>query len=158
MKLLWEKHWPSFVAVGAFVLAMLYAESFFSHARLSSWKVEALYNSMFNIASAASAFLFAFYTYVRTASGDILVAIRKSIYFKRASSYILRSITFTALFAVVTVPFLIVEPKPESIMDLPYWVVATWCAAACYGLATIARSVYHFIAILDAAFGERLEG
>jgi hypothetical protein len=152
----WEKRGPILIGVSAGILAYFFARPFLVAAAGKSWHLDALYASVFNIAAAASAFLFAFYTYVRTSEGSILREIRGSRIFKRASQYMIRAIISSAVLAILSVPFLIVVPMPQGTNEIWYWVICIWAAFVAYVLAAIFRSAYHFLAIMEAAFGDRL--
>lgn len=153
---LWEKFGPLTLGAIIFVAAYYGAFDVLEAAARNKWHLDALYVSVFNIAAAASAFLFAFYTYVRTSDGAILCEIRRSIFFKRASTYMIRSIVATAILAVASVPFLIVVPQPHDAHHIWYWLICAWSAFSTYVFAAIFRSAYQFIAIMEAAYGERL--
>lgn len=153
-----EKYGPFLIGLAALCVSYHYQAQFFIMSSASEWHVDALYGSVFNIAAAASAFLFAFYTYVRTAEGNILREIRAAAVFRRAARYIIRAIVSTAILSVATVPFMVVVPEPQTASESWYWAVCLWTALSFYVLAAIIRSAYHFIAIMEAAYGSRLGG
>jgi len=152
----WERFGPSIIGLVIFVLAYRYEKALLDAASQNKWHLDALYASVFNIAAASSAFLFAFYTYVRTSEGAILREIRASAFFRRASKYMIRSILVTSILALASVPFLIVVPEPHDNHHAWYWAICIWTAFSGYTFATIVRSAYHFIAIMEAAYGDRL--
>jgi hypothetical protein len=158
LSLFWEKRGPWVVAFLVAVVVYWRGESFFEMAAKNKWHLDALYASVFNLAAAASAFLFAFYTYVRTAEGEILREIRSAHVFHRASTYMIWTIFNAALLAVVTVPFVVAVPEPHGTSERWYWAFVVWSAFSAYVFAAIARSAYHFTAIMEAAYGERLRG
>ena len=127
-------------------------------AAANKWHLDALYGSVFNIAAAASAFLFAFYTYVRTAEGAILREIRASRVFRRAARYMILAIVLSAALAILTVPLVVAVPEPANASRKWYWFVVVWAAFSGYVFSAMIRSAYHFIAIMEAAFGDRLRG
>jgi hypothetical protein len=156
--LTWERAGPLVVGAASAALVLWRGEHFFATAAEHKWHLDALYASVFNIAAAASAFLFAFYTYVRTAEGRILREIRGSGLFRRASRFMIRTIINSAVLAMVTVPLVVAVPEPHETAERWFWIVVVWAAYSGYVFAAIARSVYHFIAIMEAAFGDRLAG
>lgn len=156
ISLIWEKWWPLLIAIAAAVAVYFCGEWFFLAAKNSAWHMDALYSSVFNISVAASAFLFAFYTYVRTAEGRILREIRGSKIFRRASRYMINAVIISSVLAIVTVPFLVVVPEPRP-NEFWYWAVMLWVSFAVYAFAAIVRSIYHFTAIMEASFGDRLQ-
>jgi hypothetical protein len=158
LALYWEKYGPFVLAAAVGLVVCLRGEKFFEIAATHKWHLDALYASVFNIAAAASAFLFAFYTYVRTAEGNILREIRASPVFRRASKYMISTIFNAAILAVVSVPFVVAVPEPHSAAERWYWAIVAWASFATYVFSAIARSAYHFTAIMEAAFGERLHG
>lgn len=153
-----EKYSPHLVALIVLALTYWRGGNFFSAAIENGWHTDALYASVFNIAAAASAFLFAFYTYVRTSEGTILREIRASALFRRASKYMIGAITWSALLAIITVPLMIAVPQPCHPNEGQFLPVAIWVAFSGYVFAAIIRSAYHFIAIMEAAYGDRLSG
>src|SRR5690349_14891501 len=110
----WEKTGPFILAAGALALVLWRGEVFFHYASTAHWHLDALYASVFNIAAAASAFLFAFYVYVCTAEGAILRQIRAGKIFKTAAGYMMRAIFNSAILALVTVPLVIAVPEPAN--------------------------------------------
>jgi FtsH-binding integral membrane protein len=154
----WEKYSPH--VVGLIVLALTYwfGEDFFSAAFSNQWHLEALYQSVFEVAAAAAAFLFGFYTYVKTAEGPVLREIRGSALFRRASRYMIGAIIWSAILAILTVPIMVVQPQPSHSDERLFFVFAIWAALTGYVLAAIVRSAYHFVAIMEAAYGDRLQG
>jgi hypothetical protein len=64
----------------------------------------------------------------------------------------------SALLAVVTVPLMIAVPRPTHTNEGLFWAVAIWMAFSGYVFSAIIRSAYHFIAIMEAAYGDRLRG
>ncbi len=154
----WEKHGPWIIAVAIAACVYWRGESFFEMAAAKKWHLDALYASVFNLSAASSAFLFAFYTYVRTAEGAILREIRASNVFRIASTYMLWTIFNSALLAMLTVPFVVAVPEPHHANERWYWAVIVWAALSGYVFACIARSAYHFTAIMEAAYGDRLRG
>lgn len=153
---LWEKYGPLVIGLVMLVLTYWRGPDFFSAAVKNGWHTDALYGSVFNVAAAASAFLFAFYTYVKTAEGPILREIRSSRLFRRAAKYMIGAITWSALLALLTVPLMIALPQPSHIEDDLFWTVTIWAGFSAFVFASIVRSAYHFIAIMEAAYGERL--
>jgi hypothetical protein len=157
MHRLWfEKYAPLAVGVVASGLAYRYGGWFFTTAEIYKWHLDQLYVSVFNISAPASAFLFAFYTYVRTAEGAILREIRASAIFRRACKYMVRAIMLSSALALLTVPLVIVVPEPHDAGDFWYFIVAIWAGLSAYVGAAVVRSAYHFVAIMEAAFGDRL--
>lgn len=155
---LWEKYSPHVASVAMLALTYWRGAYFFSTAVEKGWHTDALYASVFNIAAAASAFLFGFYTYVKTAEGPVLREIRGSVLFRRASNYMIGAIVWSAILAMVTVPMMILQPEPQHSAEKLFWVVVFWAALTAYVFAAIVRSAYHFIAIMEAAYGDRLRG
>jgi hypothetical protein len=151
-----EKFWPLSCLVAVMILSYFFEYDIFCAASKYRWHLDALYGSVFNISAASSAFLFAFYTYVRTAEGAVLREIRSSKPFKTASQYIIRAIFASALLAIGSVPLTVIVPEPHQSNDRWAWIVCIWAAATAYVLALIVRSTYHFTAIMEAAFGDRL--
>jgi len=156
MARVWEKFGPMLLGAAIFVAAYYGAFDVLDAAAKNKWHLDALYASIFNIAAAASAFLFAFYTYVRTAEGAILREIRASAFFRRASGYMIRAILAASLLALASVPFLIVVPEPHDNHHVWYWLICLWVGFSSYVFAAIFRSAYQFIAIMEAAYGDRL--
>lgn len=157
LALQWEKRSPLIVALVAAIVTYWCGEDFFRIAVDNSWHLDAMYASVFNLTAAASAFLFAFYTYVRTAEGNILRQIRAAPIFNRASRHMILAIALSALLAVLTVPFVVVVPQPRLTSDRWYWAVVVWAGLSGYVFAAIVRSAYHFTAIMEASFGDRLD-
>jgi hypothetical protein len=158
LALFWEKRGPWVIACLIGLGVYWRGESFFEAAAQNKWHLDALYASVFNLAAAASAFLFAFYTYVRTAEGNILREIRASHVFRRASKYMIWTIFNAAVLAVASVPFVVAVPEPHRATERWYLAIVIWAAFSAYVFAAIARSAYHFTAIMEAAYGERLDG
>jgi hypothetical protein len=156
--IIWEKHGPWIIAAVIAVCAYWRGESFFEMAETKRWHLDALYGSVFNLSAASSAFLFAFYTYVRTAEGAILREIRASNVFRVASKYMLWAVFNSAFLAILTVPFVVAVPEPHHASERWYWAIIIWAAFSGYVFACIARSAYHFTAIMEAAYGDRLRG
>jgi drug/metabolite transporter (DMT)-like permease len=158
LAVVWEKRGPWVVAAAIGACVYWRGEHFFETSAAEKWHLDALYGSIFNLAAASSAFLFAFYTYVRTAEGSILREIRASQVFRRASKYMIWTVFNSALLAVLTVPFVVAVPEPHHANERWYWAIVMWASLSGYVFACIARSAYHFTAIMEAAYGERLRG
>jgi hypothetical protein len=150
----WERHWCSAVGLIMFVFFYVYAGHFFEDAERYHWHVDNLYCAIFGLATFAAALLFSVYAYVRTTENKILDAIRQSIYFARASKYIVVAIITTSALSVLTIPLFVTVPEIKSV-DLSYLIFCGWAAFTVYAGALSGRSLYHFITILNSSSPKR---
>lgn len=153
----WERHWPLLVGVLAFLFAYAFAAQMFEIAERhkEAWHIENVYVGVFNFSLAAAAFLFAFYTYICTAEGAILDEIRSSNFFVRAKYFFVKSIAYAGVLSVWTYPYTVTSPHPTDRTSIWYWIVCFWVMFTVDVTSSVIRSLYHFVVILDGAFGKR---
>lgn len=153
----WEKYWCSAVGMAVLVVFGVFAKHWLGIADANHWHLDNLYSAVFGLATFVSGFLFAIYAYVKTTENRILEAIRHSIYFDRASHYMIVAMTMAAILSVVTIPFFVVVPDIKD-RHVTYWMFCAWAAFTSYvGCSTI-RSVRHFIVILNNSSPRKARG
>lgn len=153
----WEEAWPLAAGLAVGLLSLVFGKGAFVFAEAKGWHVDALYNAIFALTAASSAFLFSLYTYAKTADISALKIIRGSKIFSRASRYIINNVTVCFVTSVLTIPFTVIVPTPK-VDGLSLLLFAAWSALSVIALCGSVRSVAHFVAILNAADGSSYKG
>ena len=151
-----ERFTPMIFGVVTFAALAKYGKPLFIMAESNKWHLDNLYNSVFAFTSFAAAFLFALYTYVQTVDSRAIKAIKESIYFSRACRHMWWAISILSLVALSSIPMLVVVPEPTTKGPV-FWLSISWMSLIVYSICAASRSLYHFVAILDAADGGRLK-
>lgn len=149
-----ERWHPLLIAIGAWVFAIYAQADLFAALRESAKDVGSLYSAIFDLASIIAAFMFGFLTFIKTTENKFLTAFRKNAEYDSAVKYMRNCVIYSACLTVGTIPLIVWQPAPEQVTSLMFWVVSLWFALVAFTLAGTARSAYHFIAILDAAYGK----
>ena len=144
----WERHWCSVVGVLTLIFFCFYAKSLFEIAERCNWRIENLYHAVFELATFIAGFLFAIFAYVKTTENRILDAIRQSVYFSRASKYMIIAMTAAAILSILTLPLYVTVPEIKE-RDFTYWLFCGWAALTIYATSLSVRSMYHFVTILN---------
>jgi hypothetical protein len=144
----WERHWCSALAMITLVFFCAYSKALLEVADKHHWHMDNLYSAIFGLATFIAGFLFAIYTYVKTTENRILDAIRQSIYFGRASRYMIFAMAMATVLSIITIPFFVIVPDIKE-RDLSYWLFCGWAAFTVYVASLSGRSIYHFITILN---------
>ena len=94
-----------------------------------------------------AAFLFAFFTYAKTTDTEFLVKLRETHTFKRFMDYLVVAMLSAAFLAIITVPMMIANPKPEWHWDSTHWGQIFWSFILGYAASATWRSTRQFVAL-----------
>jgi hypothetical protein len=144
----WERHWCSAIGIFVLIFSCFYASLLLEAAEKNHWHIDNLYSAIFGLSTFIAGFLFAIYTYVKTTENRTLDAIRQSVYFDRASRYMVFAMAMATVLSLSTIPFFVIVPGIRK-MDLSYWLFCGWAGLTVYVAALSVRSLYHFITILN---------
>lgn len=142
-----EKYSPLASGFVAASLYIAYGLDFFSMAKTRGWNVPAIYSGVFDLASIITAFIFGFFTFARTSETDFLFQMRATTTFKRFMRYLLRAMYSSAAVVLLTMPFLVAEPKPDARHQVWFWLSTIWLSLVTYSAVATVRSIRQFIAL-----------
>ena len=144
------------ISVSVLALAYLFfGLEFFEIAKENMWSINSIYASVFDMSSIVCAFLFSFFVFVKTTTNRYLDAARGSNTYNKLLKYFVSSIVSSFALSVVTIPFLVVNPAPTQISQISYLTVFPWVLLSGYVFAAVIRSAYHFVVVIDWAYGEK---
>lgn len=147
MAVFWEKNGPVAVGFLGFLLFLLYAPQVFTYSADNSWKIETLYSSIFDLSSIIVAFIFGFFTFARTSETEFLHQIRKTTTYRRFMRYLLTALYSTAAVVLLSLPFMVAEPKPTEYGDIWMYLCAGWVFIVAFALSATVRSIRQFVVL-----------
>lgn len=145
-----ERRGPIYLGLFLAVMAIVFAPALFARSIQDHWQIESLYSSAFDVSSIAAAFLFAFFTFARTTEGEFFSALRKTKAFREFLGYLVVSIVATAFLTVLSIPFMIVDPKPTAAWTLEHVMVIIWAFVVGFSTGATVRATRQFISFAMA--------
>ncbi len=61
--------------------------------------------------------------------------------------YLVEAMSISATLVLVSIPFMVVEPKPLARSDPWFWACGVWLGVVVYALSATARSMRQFVTI-----------
>lgn len=152
-----ERQGPKTLVAVAGVSFVIWGNVFFEKAVAEKWAIDSLYSAIFDVSSIVCAFLFSFLIFIKTTENRFLSSFRQDRLYGVMTRDFLASIFSSFILTVVTIPLIVVVPKPELLMNVWFLVVLIWFCLVGYVIACTFRSGYQFIAVLESAYGNRFE-
>lgn len=140
----WERVYPTACGIAAGILAFCYGPKLGAAFAKNDWSVENLYLAVLTIATVASGFTFATYTFLLTTESGFIGRAKNSIYYRHMLTYVLRATILGGIVAVATIPFFITKLTPVNILSQSNLLIAFWAALTVGTIAAFYRAAYLF--------------
>lgn len=145
-----EEVYPYFIALICSILVYIYGDNVRIHFELKSWRLSNIYNTMFGLSSILTGFLTAFYGIIVTSSGGFIARVQKSRHFRRYKRFVKTAIWHSFFFAIITIPFTLVEPLPNSAHPRQHILICAWIFFAVESLVAFFRVADSFFRLVDS--------
>lgn len=145
-----ERNYPAAIGVLTLILVLCFGPTCFRFASAHNLHLDQFYSGLFTLATVATGFLFAFYTFMLTTDRPFIRKAKSTIYFKRAQKYCLDAILIGACVCVLSIPYLVIQPAPSK-MNISLVCVAFWVALIAWAFSTFERAARVFSAFASVS-------
>ena len=142
-----ETKGPLIIGTAFAILCAVYGIAFFEVGEKEKWEIGTLFSSVFDLSSMAAAFLFAFYTFILTAESEFFKAVKATAAYEQFEGYLIVALLFAAFLTVLTVPFMIINPRPTVAFDWVHMALIVWSFVVGYTLSATWRCTRQFATI-----------
>ncbi|HLO75349.1 MAG TPA: hypothetical protein VK196_02695 [Magnetospirillum sp.] len=147
--MIWERTYPFTLGVIAFAGWIAFGHQLAELAGLRMWAFEKIFESMFGFISITTGFLAGFYGTIQSITEGFIQDIRKSPAFEMLLVYAKHGIIIGFVFAIYTVPFMIIQPLPLVQFSIENGFVASWCALCATSLSMFWRVAQHLFGLFE---------
>lgn len=135
---IWEHFYPVVTGVIIFGVMIVYGGWIFAELDVSKVELGNMYTAISGLFAIITGFLATFYGSIQAVADTRLRRISKTIVFLRFIGYVKLATKAGFFIAVLSIPYILLTPTP-----LGGWpskvLVAAWCGACAYGLASFVR-------------------
>jgi hypothetical protein len=145
-----EKWGPFFLAMGISIALSLYGNDLVLHINAGKIAIKNLCSKLFMLFSILSVFMLGFYTFVRTSETIVLRQFRKTASSRIFMEYILFGVLLSSFAIMVSMPLLLVEPRPDSTESWWFAYIVLWAFLSSYAIFACARAAFIFAVLTRA--------
>jgi hypothetical protein len=133
-----EEYGPALLGVAGAIVCIIWGCDAFAFMSAEGWKIDAIYTSVFSVATVITGFLLTFFMVFITTESGFIGRTRGTLPFKQTVRFALRSIALGAALTVFSIPMMVITPAPQA-LDITLALVTAWTGLAVWTLASFVR-------------------
>lgn len=139
-----ERFAPIGAGVVSLVLIYFFRSDISAQFVEGGWKVDGLYNAVFNWASIQSGFVFGVYGFIASKRDGFVGELAKGRSFDTLLTYSRRAYMTGFGLTFVSLPVMIVEPTISQSTSQSFWIIAIWFSLFCWTFCAFLRVAFLF--------------
>lgn len=147
--LVFEKYAHIVAGAAMCVLSVVYSHHWFTFIVAQQWDYGAIYSSIFDLATVYSALLFGFVGYFRTVRHKFIEALPERLYWG-SIRYAEHGFALGMTLMLVSIPLIVIQPRPEASFDLWSFVFGLWAFLAVSAIIAFVRASQIFWTLMRA--------
>lgn len=156
--LIWERTYPFTFGLAAMVGWLLLGHEFADYCGRNQWAFDKIFESLFGFSSISTGFLAGFYGTIQSITEGFIQEIRRSVTFETFIKYTKHGVICGFVFAIYTIPFMVVQPLPIDQLSAGNFFVASWVAVATTTMAMFFRVAQHLFSLFETRVRQRRPG